>query len=97
VCSLSKRASVWEVQWWKSEHEDEDCARHLKAPSKPVFGGQQAPQTAAASPQIDCSPIRLNVSNAIRVDSVEPLTDGEPVQDEAEGISLVLYLTEGMS
>jgi hypothetical protein len=50
--SLSKRASVWEVQRWKSEHEGEDCTRHLKASSKPVFGGQQAPQTAAVGPDM---------------------------------------------
>ena len=33
------------------------------------------------------SPIRLNVSSTMRIDSVEPLMEGEPLHDAAAGIA----------
>ena len=41
-----------------------------------------------------CSPMRLKVSSAMRIDSVEPLTEGEPLHDAAEGISWVLRYSD---
>ena len=40
------------------------------------------------------SPMRLNVSSAIRIDSVEPLMEGEPLHEAPEGISWVLGQSE---
>jgi hypothetical protein len=41
--------------------------------------------------------MRLKVSSAIRIDWVEPLTDGEPLHDAIEGISLALGVAEEFS
>ena len=35
----------------------------------------------------DCKPMRLKVNRAIRIDSDDPLIDGLPVHDAAEGIA----------
>lgn len=67
--------------------ETSSLTGHLDAPRESVAGGVSVSVARACSHWTHWSPTRLKVKRAIRIDSVEPLTEDVPTHDDACGIA----------